>query len=208
VSETASHSTTLDIGAEQFGKTYARALLGATQADGSTDQVIEQLSQICDQGLGANPRLSAAFESPRISGDEKVRVIEKLFGNEIHPTLLKFMKVMAGRDRLGYLSAVRDSAIKLHDEYVGRVVAEVRTAVPLTDALRSTVTDQLSSRLGKAVRLEERVDDSLIGGMVIRVGDTVFDSSVASRLDKIGKAAAAGFAHQLIEKAERFASSD
>ena len=65
----------------------------------------------------------------------------------------------------------------------------------------------LPSEFGKAVRLRESVDESLIGGMVVRIGDTVFDSSVASRLDKLGGAAASGFARQLIEKSEQFSSS-
>jgi F-type H+-transporting ATPase subunit delta len=121
--------------------------------------------------------------------------------------LIKLMKVMAKRGRLGYLVAVRDAAVDLFDEAAGRLVAEVRTAVPMTEQLRGEVTQQLSTRFGKTVRLRESVDTDLIGGMVIRVGDTVFDSSVASRLDKLGKSASAGFARQLMEHADRFSSS-
>ncbi|MEM6777562.1 MAG: ATP synthase F1 subunit delta [Planctomycetota bacterium] len=201
------HPTVLDIGAEQVGKTYARALLGATQAEQSTDRVIEQLSDICDNALATNPRLRAAFESPRIDANEKARVIDRVFG-DVDPTLLRFMKVMAGRGRLGYLSAVRDAAVKLSDDFAGRVVAEIRTAVSLTDALRGELSSQLAAQLGREVRLREVVDTSLIGGMVIRVGDTVFDSSIASRLDKIGQAAASGFAKQLIQSSDRFSRDD
>jgi|TARA_R110002072_G_scaffold160354_2_gene311540 F-type H+-transporting ATPase subunit delta len=207
VSETASHSTVLDVGAEKLGKTYARALLAATQADGSTDAVVSDLNAICDEALLHNPKLQLAFQSPQIDADEKCRVVDRLFGGNSHPTLVKLMKVMAKRGRLGYLVAVRDAAVELFDEAAGRVVAEVRTAVPMTEQLRGEVTQQLSSRFGKTVRLRESVDTGLIGGMVIRVGDTVFDSSVASRLDKLGKAAAAGFARQLIEQSDRFSSS-
>ncbi|MEM6980411.1 MAG: ATP synthase F1 subunit delta [Planctomycetota bacterium] len=206
-SNNASHQTVLDVGAEQFGKTYARALLGVTQAQNATDDVLAQLAEIVDEGIAKNQTLAAAFESPRIDAEEKTRVIDRLFG-DVHPTLLKFMKVMAGRGRLGYLSAVRDAAESLSDDLSGRLVAEVRTAVAMTDSIRGEVSSQLSSKLGREVRLRESVDESLIGGMIVRVGDTVFDSSVASRLDKIGKAAAAGFARQLISTADRFANSD
>ncbi|WP_438811130.1 ATP synthase F1 subunit delta [Rhodopirellula halodulae] len=207
VSETASHSTVLDVGAEKLGKTYARALLAATQADGSTEVVVQDLNAVCDEALQHNPKLQMAFESPQISADEKCRVVDRLFGGNSHPALIKLMKVMAGRGRLGYLAAVRDAAVDLADEAAGRVVAEVRTAVPMSDQLRGEVTEQLSQRLGKSVRLRESVDADLIGGMIIRVGDTVFDSSVASRLDKLGKSAAAGFARQLMEQSDRFSSS-
>ncbi|EMI42644.1 ATP synthase F1 subunit delta [Rhodopirellula sp. SWK7] len=204
VSESVSQPTALDVGAEQLGKTYARALLGATQAEGSTDQVIEQLNELCDDALANSEQLRAAFASPRIDAGEKCRVLERMLAGSAHPTLLKFLKVMAGRHRLAYVNAVRDAVVKLHDEATGRLLVEVRTAVPMTDDLRDNVTHQLNVHFGKEVRLKEIVDPSVIGGMVIRVGDTVFDSSVASRLDKVGRAAAAGFARRLIEQSDQF----
>ncbi|TWT93702.1 ATP synthase F1 subunit delta [Neorhodopirellula pilleata] len=206
MSEIAVQPTVLDVGAEQLGKIYARALLGASEAEGSTDQVIDQLNQLCDQGLAGSQSLRLAFASPQIDADEKCRVLDRLL-DDAHPTLVRFLKVMAKRHRLGYVVAVRDSVTALYDEMTGRLLAEVRTAVPLTDSLRSEVTDQLGQRFGKQVRLHEVVDPALIGGMVVRVGDTVFDSSVASRLDKIGRAASAGFAHHLIANSTRFTSA-
>lgn len=207
MSESVSQPTALDIHAEQLGKTYARALLGATQAEGSTDQVIEQLSELCDQGLARDEQLRAAFASPRIDAVQKCRVLDRLLGNTSHPTLLKFLKVMAGRHRLAYVSAVRDAVVKLHDEASGRMLVEVCTAVPMSDELRERVNHQLNTHFSKEVRLREVVDPSVVGGVVIRVGDTVFDCSVASRLDKMGHAAAEGFARRLLETSEPFLSS-
>jgi len=206
VSQSASPPTVLDIEAEQLGKIYARALLGAAQAAGSTESVLEELGEICDRGLRGHPELLAAFASPRVDMTEKSRIIDRLFG-DASPVLVQLMKVMARRGRLGYLAAVRTSAVEQYDEFAGRVVAEVRTAVPLDDVLRTELTNQLAQKLGRTVRLREVVDERLIGGMVVRVGDTVFDSSVASRLDKLGRAAKAGFAHQLLTHSERFSSA-
>lgn len=208
MSQSASHETVMDVGAEQLGKTYARALLGACQNDGSVDVVLEHLQQVCDDYLASSPQLLAAFESPRVSVGEKSRVIDRVFGDWAHSNLLRFMKVMASRERLGYLRSVRRAAESLHDDVMGRVVAQVQTAVPLDDALRNDVVNQLSNRLGKAVRLEESVDPEIIGGMIVRVGDTVFDSSVSGRIAKVGKAASAGFASQLMQQASRFGSDD
>jgi F-type H+-transporting ATPase subunit delta len=207
VSEPAPQPTALDVGAEQLGKTYARALLGATEAEGSTDAVIDQLNQLCDEALAGSEQLRAAFASPRIDAAEKCRVLDRLLAAEAHPTLVKFLKVMAGRHRLAHVVAVRDAVVKLHDELTGRLLAEVRTAVPLTERLRNDVTHQLNVHFSKSVRLREVVDPSIIGGMVIRVGDTVFDSSVASQLDKLGRAASAGFARRLISQSEQFVGS-
>ena len=206
MSEAATHDTVLDTGAEQLGKTYARALLGAAQSAGAVEDVIGQLDRLVDEYLAGSPQLAAAFASPRVDEAEKVRVIDRIFGDEFHPILVKFMKVMAGRGRLGYVYAVRDAADDLHDEMLGRVVASVRTAVPLDDALRSQITDQLGSLMSKQVRLREAVDPDLIGGMVIRVGDRVFDSSVANRLNKMARRTRDGFSSRILHQFNQFTS--
>lgn len=208
MSEKPQHETTLDIGAEQLGKPYARALIGAASKEGVADDVIAQLSEVVDDCLAENPRLEAALASPRISSAEKDRVIDRLFSKQVHPVLVKTMKVMNAHGRLGFLRAVRDSAVVILDDQLGRVIAEVRTAVPLTDDLRSLVTKQIGQSLGKQVRLRETVDQSLIGGMVVRIGDSIIDSSVAGRLDKVGKAVNRGFARQLLEQAGNFVSEE
>lgn len=206
MTEAAKHDTVLDTGAEQLGKTYARALLGAAKNAGVVDQVIEQLAQLVDEYLAGSPQLRAAFASPRVEEDEKIRVIDRLVGDEFHPLLVKFLKVMAGRDRLGYVAAVRDAADEIHDEMLQRVVASIQTAVPLDDALRSQIADQLGSLMNKQVRLRESVDPELIGGMVIRVGDKVFDSSVANRLNSMARRTRDGFSGRILQQFDQFTS--
>ena len=194
------HETVMDTGAEQLGKTYAQALLSASEKAGNTETIVNQLSMIVDEYLRKSPKLAAAFASPRIDSEEKCRVVDRVFGGDFDPLLLTFLKVMASRNRLGYVAAVRDGVLALHDEMIGRVLAKVRTAVPLDDALRASITERLSAVTGKQVRLSETVDQDLIGGMVIRIGDTVFDNSVSNRLDSIAKRASEGFSSKLSEK--------
>ncbi|MGB7343379.1 MAG: ATP synthase F1 subunit delta [Pirellulaceae bacterium] len=199
-SESPKHETVLDTGAEQLGKTYAHALINAAEKAGTTDQVIGQLNQIVDEFIGGSPQLAAAFNSPRIDTDEKIRVIDRLFSNDFDPILVKFLKVMADRGRLGHVAAVRKAAAAIYDEKKGRALAVVRTAVPLDDALRWQISQKLGSVLEREVRLQEEVDPDLIGGMIIRVGDTVFDNSVANRLDKMARKTRDGFSSQLLQK--------
>jgi F-type H+-transporting ATPase subunit delta len=206
MAEAVKHETVLDTGAEQLGKTYARALLGAAKNAGVVDEVIGQLDRLVDEYMQGSPQLAAAFASPRIDEAEKIRVIDRIFGDEFHPILVKFMKVMAHRSRLGYLHAVRNAADQLHDEMLDRVVASVQTAVPLDDALRSQISDQLGSLMNKQVRLRETVDPDLIGGMVIRVGDRVFDSSLANRLNKMARRTRDGFSSRLLHQFSQFTS--
>lgn len=206
MTEAVKHETVLDTGAEQLGKTYARALIGAASKAGVADEVIEQLGQLVDEYLDSSTPLSAAFRSPRIDEDEKLRVIDKIFGEEFHPVLIKFLKVMAHRGRLGYVYAVRNAADDIHDEMLGRVLASVQTAVPLDDDLRAKITERLGSVMHKEVRLRETVDPGLIGGMLIRVGDRVFDSSVANQLNKMAKKTQDGFSSQLLRNFDQFTS--
>ena len=198
--DTPKHETVLDTGAEQLGKTYAHALIGAAEKEGATDKVISQLTQIVDEYIGGSPQLAAVFSSPRIDNEEKSRVIDRLFGKGFDPTLVKFLKVMANRGRLGFVGAVRNAAEDIYDEKMGRALATVRTAVPMTDSLRKDISDKLGKVLNRDVRLKEEVDPDLIGGMVVRIGDTVFDNSVANRLDKLNRKARDGFSSQLLQK--------
>ncbi|MCD0461527.1 ATP synthase F1 subunit delta [Roseiconus lacunae] len=194
------HETVMDTGAEQLGKTYAQALMAAASKSGLSDKVVEQLGTLVNEYLAGSPKLSAAFASPRIDIAEKQRIVERIFGDEFEPLLVNFLKVMASRGRLGYVDSVYEGAQKQLDQMSGRVLAKVKTAVPLDDSLRSTIIERLGGALGKQVRLQEVVDESLIGGMVIRVGDTVFDNSVAGRIDLIAKRAKQGFSAALSEK--------
>ena len=206
MSDSPQHQTVLDIEAESFGKTYAEALLGASVKASVSEEVLGQLGEIVDDCFAASPQLAAALASPRIDEQEKIRIIDRLFGDQVHPLLLRFLKVMARRGRLMFLSATRDAAVSAHDRALGRVVADVRTAVALDDGLREELRLKLAAHLGREVRLQESIDESLVGGMVIRVGDTVYDSSVAGRIAKIGRAATRGFAQRLLERSERFAT--
>lgn len=203
--DAAQHKSVMDTGAEQLGRTYAQALLAAAEKAGITDTIIDQLNSLVDDYLGQSPQLAAAFASPRIDAEEKNRVIVKLFGDQFDPMLVTFLKVMASRDRLGFVDAVRSGAVELFDEMSGRVLADISTAVPLDEALREQIRQQLGGVIGKQVRLKETVDADLIGGMVIRVGDTVFDNSVANRLNGIAKRAREGFSSRIAEKFDQLA---
>jgi len=204
MTEAPKHDCVLDTGAEQLGSIYARALVDAANNQGVAEQVVGELGRIVDDYLDSSEALEAVFASPRVKAEEKIRVIDRLFGETFHPSLVKFLKVMADRGRLGYVAAVRVQAERIFDEKVGRVVASVRTAVPLDDSMRHQIAEKLSASLGRQVRLEEQVDTDLIGGMVIRVGDTVFDGSVANRLDQMSRQAREGFSSQLLKRFDTF----
>ncbi|MEM6689326.1 MAG: ATP synthase F1 subunit delta [Planctomycetota bacterium] len=201
------HSTVMDIEAEQVGKTYGEAIIAAAQKENAAEAVVADLNRLVDDYLGGSRELSAALGSPRVSVDEKLRIIDRVFGGDFHPLLVKFLKVMAGRERLQYLSAVASAATEMIDSMMNRAVAMITTAVPLDDHLRGEIQNRLSQTLHQEVRLKESVDPDLIGGMVIRVGDRVYDSSVKNRLERIGRKTKSGFATQLMQRFDQFTNS-
>lgn len=200
------HETVLDTGAEHLGRIYAEALLAAADKAGVADLVVDQLQEVVRDVLANHPNLAAAFASPRIEASEKARLIDRLFGDKLDTTLIRFLKIVAQRGRLGYLNAISSAARNMRDEALGRTLAEVRTAVPLTDELRKSIADRLGKQLQRKVVLREKVDPNVIGGIVIRVGDTVFDSSVAGRLNSLSKRTRQSFARTLMEQSARFAN--
>lgn len=206
--ESIKHETVLDTGAEQLGRTYAAALLGAAAKADAVDAVLGDLDEIVGEALDKSPALAAALNSPRVSIEEKSRVVDRVFGEKVHPLLLRFLKVAAQRQRLMYLRAIRQAAEELSDEIAGRVVAEVRTAVPLNDELRGVVVQRLENALSKRVRLREIVDASVVGGMVVRVGDTVFDSSVSGQLASMARETRQGVARRLLRNVDHFATGE
>lgn len=208
VEENAQHASVLDPAGEQLGKIYAKALIGAAAKAGIADTVVADLGSLVDDCLSKNPALAEVLASPRVSDTEKERVIDRLFSDKLNPVLVRFLKVMAQRGRLGHVADVRQAAEVLQDEMQNRVIAEVRTAVPLDSSTRENVINRLQQSLNKTVRLKEIVDPQLLGGMVVRVGDTVFDGSVANQIDKLTQKVRAGFSSELLKRFESFASSD
>lgn len=148
MTETAKHETVLDTGALQLGRVYAQALISAATKEGVTDEVIDQFGEFVDGVVSEHRELASVFASPRVSHEEKSRIIDRLLSDQVHPVLLRFLKVAAGRGRLGFLNEIQHAAEELRNEMLGRVVAEVRSAQPLTDDLRQAVQQRLERIFG------------------------------------------------------------
>jgi F-type H+-transporting ATPase subunit delta len=175
----------LDSGSQHLGAVYAKALVGAAEKLGQTAEVLEELGSLVDDVLDRLPLFDQALGSPRISQDEKVAMIDRSFGGKMSPTLLNFLKVVARHERLGVLRAIRRAADKLYNQLRGRVEVSVETAAPLNSKLRDTISARLAQLLGREVVLSTDVDPDLLGGLVVRVGDTVYDGSLAGKLNRM-----------------------
>ena len=178
----AQSSHTFDPGQEQVGTVYAKALVAAAEKAGQSDQVVEELEEIVTEVFDKLPQVAAALTSPRLKHEEKLLMLDKAFGGKVSTTTLHFLKVLSRHGRMGSIRATARSARKLLNESRNRVEVEVRTAAPLSNPLREAISTKLAAMLGREVVLSTTVDPELLGGVVVRVGDTLYDGSLSNKL--------------------------
>jgi F-type H+-transporting ATPase subunit delta len=153
------------------------------------------------------PQLDEALKTPRLTHEERLPIIDKAFGGRMSPTALTFLKVVSKHDRLDCLRAIARAARKQLNAVRGRVEVLVESAHPLSNPLREKIIGRLTQLLGQQVILTTSVNEDLLGGLVVRVGDTVYDASLAARLKRMEAVTLEQTKHTLRESLARFAVS-
>jgi len=179
--------TVFDSQEQHVGEVYARALLGAAQASKNLDEVVEQLESLVADVLNKNPKVEFALTNPKMSVEDKSAMIDRVFAGKMSPTLVTFLKILARRQRLGSLRAIQQAASNLRDEIAGRIQVQVTVAQELEPAAKASLTEKLKGIFKKDVRLNTKVDPSILGGLIVRVGDTVLDGSIDGQLAALRK---------------------
>ena len=197
----------IDAGRQHLGSVYAKALLGAAEKAGQAEQVVAELEALIGEVLSKLPQLDEALKSPRLTHEERLPILEKAFGGKLSRTTLTFLKVVSQHGRLDCLRAIARAARKQLNTARGRVEVLVETAYPLSNPVRERITSRLTQMLGKQVILSTNVNEDLLGGLVVRVGDTVYDASLAARLKRMEAVTLEHTKHTLRESLERFAVS-
>ena len=131
--------------------------------------------------------LFALLENPEVCFDDKAKVLSERLG-DINPLALKLVSELVAKGRLAVISDIADEYQRLVDNYrgiEGAEVAEVTTAIPLDDEDQLRLAQRLTSIVGKPIVLKPKVDSSLIGGIIIRVGDKLIDGSIRSKLEAL-----------------------
>lgn len=205
MTDSVKHETAFDSDRQHLGDTYAKALVAALEKAGTTDGALEQFNSLIEDVWNRQQTLDDVMNSPRVGFDEKERIIDQAFQDKMDPTLLNFLKVVARHGRMDCLRTILRSANSLLNEMRGRKEVVVETAIQLDDSLRQQVTDHLKGVLDAEVILQERVNPTLIGGIRVRVGDTVFDGTVANRLQSLQAQVAESTSRKVREKPLRFA---
>ena len=165
---------------------YARALFDVGRAEGlDLHQVGEELSGVAALVEG-NEQLQLVLSHPAIPAARKRGVVEGLLGlSPVSPVVSRLLLLLAERDRLVLLPGLADAFRTRLMDFHNVVRAEITTAMPLPPDRVAALQDGLARLTGKEVQLGVRVDPSLVGGAVARIGSTVYDGSVTTQLEKL-----------------------
>jgi F-type H+-transporting ATPase subunit delta len=169
------------------GAVYARALLAVAEERGLSDQVLEELTALAGY-LDRETGLHDLLANPLTEADVKERLLEKALRGRASDLLVDALDVVARKQRLGLLPAIAEAYRRAYRDARGIVDVSVKSAVPLTEALRARLVEAASRYTGKKAELFESVDPALLGGLVVQVGDEKIDASVAARLKTLSNA--------------------
>ncbi len=170
---------------QTVARRYATALADVAISRSDERQVLSEL-QAWATMLETNPQLKEVFANPTVPHDQKRRVLQELISRtRVSETTTAFLQVLLTNQRLAQLKDIVERLALILDERAGVVAAHVTTARPVPEAQQGALRDALSQVTGNSVRLSFSTDESIIGGLVARVGSTIFDGSVESQLQRL-----------------------
>lgn len=170
--------------ATELVRRYAVTLLDAAQETGVSDAVRQDLEGVAATLRGAD-ELAAFLDDRLVAGTMAAEALARIFAGKVDNLTLNFLRLVAGRRRAHVLAAIVDAALVMLDKRAGADTAEVRSAAPLTAEQVTALGERLSRYTGRQVRVHAEVDESLRGGLVARIGDTVFDGSIDTQLRRL-----------------------
>ena len=163
---------------------YARALFEIARAEGTLDEVEDELFRFA-RSYESSDALRNALTDEQIPASKRQAIVEDLLGGKATSTTTQLVSMVIGSGRGRDLPAIVDKLVARASSSKNLEVAEVRTAVPLTADQTTRLAAALVNATGKQVNLKVVVDPSVIGGIVATVGDTVIDGSVRTRIDQL-----------------------
>ena len=169
-------------------RNYAEALLAAAEAHGGNGRAVERYGRLLDAVVGAvqgDERIAVALESPRVAKAVKGRLLGRALAGSAPREFVRFLQAVVRRGRQGLFAEIATEYQALVDLKLNRVHAAVTLAAPPDRRLERLIAERLSRVIGKEVRAHFRADRGILGGVVVRVGDRIFDGSVKRRLSAL-----------------------
>ncbi|MEO0584129.1 MAG: ATP synthase F1 subunit delta [Bacteroidota bacterium] len=170
---------------ERIGHRYAKSLFGLAEEKSMLEDVYADMSLIKDV-VEENRDLGMMLQSPIVNPGKKGKILELIFNDQFKSEMMPlFVSMIVKKGREMYIPSIAIAFLKLYDEAKGIMRGVLTSAVPLADGQAREIEETLEKRTGKTFVIEEVVDEELIGGFTLLIGDDLFDGSVASSLRKL-----------------------
>jgi F-type H+-transporting ATPase subunit delta len=170
---------------EEIAQVYARALFEVAKEQGKLDVVREQLGQFAD-ALNDNADLRVFFFSPYFSTEEKKDGLHRALDGA-DAAIVNFLETLLERHRMPVIFRIRGEYERLWDSENKLLPVEVTSAVDLDEATVKSIGERIGEQTGQRVELTSKVDPAILGGIVLRVGNSILDASIKHRLDQLRK---------------------
>lgn len=166
---------------------YAKSLIDLSKEQNSIEEMRADMMSIVEV-INTNPLLGAILNNPIIPLDKKAGILKGIFADKVHLVTKTFLDLIVKKGRAAIVFETAKAFLSQYNALKGIVTADVTSAIALTDANRTEITAIVKREVGaNEVIIKEKVDEKLIGGFILRVGDRQFDASIASSLNKLKK---------------------
>jgi F-type H+-transporting ATPase subunit delta len=166
-----------------IARNYAQALfLGAEARGGKESERYGHLLDAVAGAVQADERIAVALESPRVAKTTKADLLARALEDVASPEFVRFLGAVVRRGRQGFLGEIAQAYQGLVDVKLNRVHAGVTLAAEPDDRLKRQIVERLTTAIGKGVRAHFRTEQGILGGVIVRVGDRIFDGSVRRKL--------------------------
>lgn len=199
--------TVFDVAEVTLARTYAEALLGAAENQNVAEPTLDELDELIDDVWTRHPDFAVLLGSPALSLADKDRILADAFDANASPLVARLLHVLNARGRLGILPAVVREARALWDRRQNRRHVWVTSAVPLDDDQINALRDRVAPLIRATPVLHFRVDESIVGGLLIQVDDYLYDASVRSRyLERFRRRLIEQKTHEVLAQRDKFSS--
>jgi F-type H+-transporting ATPase subunit delta len=195
-----------DVSARRIARVYAEALLNAAESQGQSEALLEEMESLVQDVFQADPLVESFLTSAAVGRNPKAEVLRSVFEPRASTLFFNFLMVLNAHDRLDLLRTILVAYRELRDERARRMRVQVQSAAPLSEEQRKRLIRELHETFRLEPLLETQVDPELLGGMVVRVGDWLFDASVRTQLQILRNQMIAKGSHEIQTRRDRFST--
>ncbi len=170
----------------QVDTVYANAIFELAKEENKVEEMNKEFKDLYEVFKSEND-LRKILETPVISSKEKKDLLDKLFKDEVSKDVFNFMKVLVDKDRMNEFMRISEGFFELYRKESNILLAEVYTVEELPENIIASLTDKLAELTGSKIEIKQIVDDTLLGGVKIKIGSRIIDSSIINKLNNLGE---------------------